>query len=214
MHDFDRLAPIYDKALSILLIPFGGRKRFRASLIRFFLHAARMPDEAKIADIGCGTGDFIPYMPDSFEIHCYDSSASMLQQAKSKFVRYGHKNFKIIQLPVEQITSSHQFYDAVIMSLFLHELQPDLLRKALRLAPAILKPGGYLFVADFTKPHNILSSILFSFIRLIEPPQAVENITNLLPKELKNLDLEFISSRHFLGGLIEALIFRKSPKQL
>lgn len=209
MHDFDRLAPYYDLVLSLLLLPFGGRQSFRRSAAQFFLQSVRLPENAVVADLGCGTGDFIQYLPESFEIHCYDSSASMLGRAQSKFTRQSSRKIRYFNKQVEEIDACSPCYDAVIMSLLLHELSPPLIATTLNRATSILKPGGYLFISDFTRPTGTISHYLFRLLRFIEPPQAIENIINVLPVELSRLELEFVSSRKFIAGMIDARIYRK-----
>ena len=57
---------------------------------------------------------------------------------------------------------------AVICSLLLHHLAPDVKRAALHEAYRVLRPGGQLHIADWRRPADPLAAAGFALLRLFD----------------------------------------------
>ena len=118
-----------------------------------FGHAAMLsllPADAVIADLGCGTGQFVADIaPFVGHVVGVDNSAAMLKTARRRtnsFTNVDLRAGELESLPIDAGTC-----DAAVMLLVLTYL-PDP-AAALREAARILKPGGRLVIVDLL-PHD------------------------------------------------------------
>ncbi len=140
----------------------------------------RVPRQAKIMDLGCGTGTLLRVLKQ----HGY-SQLSGLEPEKGLFA---HDNLGgIIKagdcLRVADKKSQHGRYDVVVMVGVLHHLKDfDEVKRCFKNVHKILKPGGHFYTLEPWK--NVVRSIAMKLIR----DTFVGNF--ILPKEIVLLKLE------------------------
>lgn len=176
-HDFDRLAPVYDKAIRILLFPLGGEKRLRLNLVKE-IEKLNLKRGARILEIGCGTGENLRLIdskyPAKYKLICVDISGKMLEQAKNKSF---HSPPRFLNVGSDSIPLSEDSIDVVITSFFLHELNPELRNKTFSQIRKLLKKKGSLIILDFSYPNNIPGKFLFKLLRIIESRESLNFVT-------------------------------------
>ncbi|XP_055692436.1 juvenile hormone acid O-methyltransferase-like [Lutzomyia longipalpis] len=118
--------------------------------------------EAKIADIGCGTGDlsykFIyPQLPKDFsQFVCMDISRDMLQQAKMRFAGKPKVSFEHLDLTAKVEEKNKERFDYVFSAYLLMWIADQ--RKAFENIYQLLTPGGGCFHVLVNK-HPFMSTI-------------------------------------------------------
>jgi ubiquinone/menaquinone biosynthesis C-methylase UbiE len=105
---------------------------------------ARLPDRARVLDLGCGSGAKTKRLAESFEVVGVDISEEQLGLARAEVpeARLVQADFAELDFPTESFDAVTAFYSIVHVPRAEH---PALLRKIL----AWLKPGG-LFVASLS----------------------------------------------------------------
>jgi ubiquinone/menaquinone biosynthesis C-methylase UbiE len=105
---------------------------------------ARLPDRARVLDLGCGSGAKTKRLAESFEVVGVDISEEQLRLARAEVpeARLVQADFAELDFPTESFDAVTAFYSIVHVPRAEH---PALLRKIL----AWLKPGG-LFVASLS----------------------------------------------------------------
>jgi SAM-dependent methyltransferase len=127
---------------------------FRGKLLRQVL--AGLPAEARIADVGAGTGTFaieLAAAAPAVEVIAIDGDREVLAIAAAKdgAAAVEWKRGLAGELPLPDGSC-----DRVAMSLLLHHLDPAGKRAALAEAHRVLRPGGSLHVADWGRPQDPL----------------------------------------------------------
>jgi SAM-dependent methyltransferase len=98
----------------------------------------------KVLDIGTGTGDFISVLKNLFttcEIAGVDPDRESLQKAKQNY-----PGIKFYESTGENLIFTDNTFDVVSISMALHHLKN--VKKALLEINRVLKPGGWLIVAE------------------------------------------------------------------
>jgi ubiquinone/menaquinone biosynthesis C-methylase UbiE len=109
---------------------------------------------AAVLDVGCGTGTLAievqRRLGSAGRVVGLDPSAEQIARARAKAAR---RNLPVeFQVGViEQIAFPEQTFDAALSTLMMHHLPASLKRQGLREIARVLKPGGRLVIADFTR---------------------------------------------------------------
>ncbi|MCX7831581.1 MAG: class I SAM-dependent methyltransferase [Actinobacteria bacterium] len=206
-HDFDNLADYYDAFLKIALFFAGGEKRLRRNIADFILRATDLGSKKIIvADVGCGTGSLIPFLPLNWDIYCIDKSKKMLDLAEKKNI--GRK-VTYIQKEVFSLENYFESFDLTISVLFLHEMDPERAWKALDKLINITKKSGFLVVIDFFGNFTTKWKIFSKILSLFEPKQNLRTMISVLPFIKKDSRIELIARRNFALGLLTGEIYIK-----
>jgi len=125
-------------------------------------------DGHQVLDIGCGTGALsIKAAQKGAKVKGIDVNSQMLEVAwqrinKSKFA----ENVELLEMGVAELGKEEtENYDAVMSGLCFSELSDNESRFTLKEVKRILKPGGFLLIADETKPENIGKRVFNWIIR-------------------------------------------------
>jgi len=127
----------------------GRELRYRAVSL-----AGLHPGEA-VFDVGCGTGtlaiDVQRRVGSAGRVVGIDPSAEQIARAKA-----ARRNMPIeFQIGViEQLAFPDQTFDVVLSTLMMHHLPASLKRQGLVEIARVLKPGGRLVIADFTRKQE------------------------------------------------------------
>jgi ubiquinone/menaquinone biosynthesis C-methylase UbiE len=144
------LTRFYDSIVAVTM----RERLFRGRLARQVL--ADLPAEARIADVGAGTGTFaigLAAAAPTAEVVAVDGDPEVLALAEAK-----EGAAAVAWKPglADAIPLADRSCDRVAMSLLLHHLDADGKRAALAEAQRVLRPGGRLHVADWGKPQDPL----------------------------------------------------------
>jgi ubiquinone/menaquinone biosynthesis C-methylase UbiE len=146
-------ARLYDLSTEL----FGGRVR---ALHRSVVELAAISPGDRVLDVGCGPGRLtltaaLAAGP-AGEILGIDPSPEMIALATRKAKRVGSSAaFRVAG--IEAIPAPDNHFDAVLASLMLHHLPPELQRRGLAEVLRVLKPEGRFVAADFraTPGHGV-----------------------------------------------------------
>lgn len=141
-------------------------RRFKRDLLA---QAAIKPGH-RVLDLGCGTGTLAILAKEAVpaaDVAGLDGDPRILEQARAKAeaaalaVRFDH-GFST-ELPYAAGS-----FDRVLSTLFFHHLTSDDKRRTLGEIARVLRPGGELHIADFTRPGDPLMALAFTVVRLFD----------------------------------------------
>lgn len=137
---------------------------------------ADLPDRGVVVDVGCGTGEqalvLAALAGDAGSVIAVDGDPAVLEIARSKAGapavdwRVGLAD----ALPVEAASA-----DAVVMTLLLHHLDATAKRAALAEAVRVLRPGGYLSVADWGTPRGVVPALGARALRALDGSAGLDD---------------------------------------
>ena len=114
------------------------------------LLSALLPDNARAADLGCGTGRLSQHLaPFSERLYCIDANREMIKACKRRLS--AAPNAQIQRGRLEKLPLETSSLDVAFSVLVLHYISAP--KQALEEAGRVLKPGGTLILMDL-QPHE------------------------------------------------------------
>ncbi|MDD4903264.1 MAG: class I SAM-dependent methyltransferase [Candidatus Bipolaricaulis sp.] len=148
-----------------------------------------------ILDIACATGAQCRRLAQAgIRVTGVDLSESMLAAAR----RRSTAGMEFIHASALDLPFRDASFGGVLLSLALHEHAEEERERMLREALRVLRPGGFLLVADFSRPAHTGLHIPWAVIRLIEATAGPEHRTGFRDFVQRG-SLEGFLSRHGLA---------------
>jgi ubiquinone/menaquinone biosynthesis C-methylase UbiE len=118
--------------------------------------ACLQPGET-VLDVGCGTGTLAlvvqQHVGATGRVVGIDPGARQIARARAKAARR-HVAIDFQIGAIEQLAFPDQTFDVVLSTLMMHHVPAGLKRQGLAEIARVLKPGGRLVIADFTRPER------------------------------------------------------------
>ena len=174
---FHRLTRLYDSVIAVVL----RERLFKARLVA---EAALAPG-LRVLDVGCGTGTLTLALkgacPEA-DVTGLDIDPDALRIAGEK-VRAANFAVSLSLGSATKLVFPNESFDRVFTSLLLHHLTTAQKGEALRETARVLKPGGYLLLADWGPPRGIIPRLGFQLVRLLDGlAVTADNAAGRLPK--------------------------------
>lgn len=156
---FDGIAPAYDRLNGLFTL--GIDNRWRRRLARMVARQA----PAEVLDLATGTGDMAlmlaRYIPGA-KITGADVSANMLAVAAAKTEKKGLSGrIGFVEAPAEKLPFGDGEFDAVTVVFGVRNF--DNMEAGLKEMSRVLRPGGMVYVLEFSPPHEGIFGRLFRF---------------------------------------------------
>lgn len=186
---FNWLTPFYDA--------FGDYTGFRKGLQKKALQTFKLKDGWKLLDVGSGTGPDLILLKSLYpkmKLAGIDADAKIVAIAEKKVKKLG-LDIKFTRAFAEDMPFADNSFDAVWSNLTLHHMPTESKKKALKEMYRVLKPKGYLFLIEFSKPgHPILDKLvvvqnLFSYTK--------DHFQGKLPLFIKQAGFEKIKEKKY-----------------
>jgi demethylmenaquinone methyltransferase/2-methoxy-6-polyprenyl-1,4-benzoquinol methylase/phosphoethanolamine N-methyltransferase len=138
---------------------FRFRGQGRQLRLRTLTLAHMQPGE-QVLDVGCGTGALALEVPHRVgtigRVVGIDPSSEQIARARAKAARRNGPQVPIeFQIGViEELPFPDQTFDVVLSALMMHHLPASLKRRGLAEIVRVLKPGGRVVIADFTRKQD------------------------------------------------------------
>lgn len=137
---------------------------------RALIEQARVPDNATVIDIGCGTGTLtigIKKKYPSARVIGLDADPQILSYAESKAekacVDVDFHRGSAMEMPFEAASA-----DRVVSSLFFHHLQPADKKRTFAEIQRVFVDGGELHISDWGAPSNLIMRALFVPVQILD----------------------------------------------
>jgi len=170
------LTAMYDPVVALTT----REQTFKTALVR----QAQLKAGDQVLDLGCGSGTLALMLLNAtpgVEVTGVDGDPAMLAQAQTKAAARGCK-LTLDEARAQQLPYADARFDVVTSSLFFHHLDRDSKRAALQETYRVLKPGGYLHIADWGRAANPLMRLAFHGIQLLDGYlTTADNVAGRLP---------------------------------
>lgn len=128
---------IYDALQNIM-----GAHQIRRELVENFVKPS---PNSRILDIGCGTAEILPYLPDNVGYWGFDISRPYIEAAKSRFGSLGHFHCGLLD---KTALNELPKFDVVLAIGVLHHLDDDVAANLFALAREALGEHGRMITID------------------------------------------------------------------
>lgn len=203
---FSRIARRYD--LANRLLSGGMDVTWRRRLVA----AVRATGPHGVLDLATGSGDVAfalgKGLPAGTQIVGMDFCRPMLDQAETKKEAAGAGRFRNVRFQLGDVLSlpaADESFDAVTISFGLRNLADR--DRGLREMRRVLRPGGHVFVLEFSQPHAWFRPLYFFYLRKILPRIAGLLTGDRSAYEYLNATIEQFPARDALADEIRAAGF-------
>lgn len=205
-------AKIYDHQVELLFkgTAHAMRRLFLKDMKRHF--GSRSNKKLNILEIAVGTGSSTEFLIKTFpnaKITGLDPSPTYLKVAQENLKKYPNINF--VQGLGEELPFKDETFDAVVSTYLFHELPREVREKVIKESLRVLKPGGYMGIADSIQQNDnpTLTWMIEEFPIDFHEPFYPNYINNSM-EELVSHNSEAALIRKRIGFLTKALSYKKN----
>jgi ubiquinone/menaquinone biosynthesis C-methylase UbiE len=191
---YDTFAPQYEAVMGPLERWFLAK--LRAST---FQH---LPPDARILEIGAGTGLNFIYYPDNAKGVATEPSKEMLRIASEKKRPRG---LRLLQSCAENLPFQTGSFDAAFATLVFCSVQSP--AQALAELRRVVRPGGTIVLLDHVRPGGLLGPI-FDLLNLITVPLFDDHFNRRTTDAARAAGLELLRVEKSLLGIINLIACR------
>lgn len=191
---YDEIAPHYDAVVRPLDRWFLGR--LRAATLRY------LPEDARILEIGAGTGRNFIYYPDNSLGVASEPSREMLRIAREKNRPTG---VGLVQSCAEALPFRNASFDAAFATLVFCSVSSP--AKAMNELRRVVKPGGTVLLLEHVRPKGMLGPV-FDLLNKITVPLFDDHFNRRTSDDAQAAGLELIKVETSLLGIINLITCR------
>ena len=191
---YDRLAAGYDRAMRPL-------ERWKLTSLRASTLDA-LPREARILEVGAGTGANFPFYPPGSSGAAIDPSTEMLKIARRKQSPAG---IHLIRSRAERLPFPDRSFDAAFATLVFCSVRSP--AEAFSELCRVVRPGGTVALLEHVRPGGLLG-YLFDAFNLLTVPLFDDHFNRRTADEARRAGLTPLRVEPHLLGILQLIICR------
>ena len=190
---------IYDTVTAVSSLSVGGVERLRA--LGFDALQTKLAVDAKVLDLCCGSGEAAaPWLDAGFQVTGLDVSPLALELAEKR-----HPEMQRVEGLAENPPLENGSFDAIQLSVALHEFPRPAREQVLQSCLRILKPGGWLVLVDLHPAGPWLQIPQQIFCTLFETDTATAMLEDDLTSQLAQLGFINVEQELLAGRALQRI---------
>jgi demethylmenaquinone methyltransferase/2-methoxy-6-polyprenyl-1,4-benzoquinol methylase len=190
---------IYDSVTAVSSLSVGGVAKLRGLGLESLRH--RLEPDAEILDLCCGSGEAAaPWINAGYAVTGLDVSPLALDLAEQR-----HPLLKRVEGLAEDPPLQDQSFNAIQLSVALHEFPRVEREQVLSSALRLLKPGGWLVVVDLHPADPLMRLPQQVFCALFETETATAMLEDDLPAQLSALGFLHVEQELLAGRALQRI---------
>ena len=190
---------IYDTVTAVSSLSVGGVERLRA--LGLDALQTKLEAESKVLDLCCGSGEAAaPWLDAGFQVTGLDVSPLALELAEKR-----HPGMQRVEGLAEDPPLENGSFDAIQLSVALHEFPRPAREQVLQSCLRILKPGGWLVLVDLHPAGPWLQIPQQIFCTLFETDTATAMLEDDLTSQLAQLGFINVEQELLAGRALQRI---------
>ena len=190
---------IYDSVTAVSSLSVGGVARLRGLGLEALSY--RLKPNAEILDLCCGSGEAAaPWIDAGYVVTGLDISPRALDLATQR-----HPLMQQVEGLAEEPPLKDQSFDAIQLSVALHEFPREEREQVLSSALRLLKPMGWLVVVDLHPADPLMRLPQQIFCALFETETATAMLEDDLPAQLSALGFLHVEQELMAGRALQRI---------
>ncbi|KZR62997.1 class I SAM-dependent methyltransferase [Prochlorococcus sp. MIT 1306] len=192
----------YDLVTTISALSVGGVNRLRS--LGLTALQDKLSKGAPVLDLCCGSGETAaPWIKAGFAVTGLDLSPKALALAAQRTPQ-----LQCIEGMAEKPPLNTNQFEAIQISLALHEFSSEERRQVLKACMRLLQPGGWLVLIDLHPAGPCLKLPQQLFCALFETETAITMLQADLPKQLREMGYSTIEQELLAGRALQRITAR------
>ena len=192
----------YDLVTTISALSVGGVNRLRS--LGLTALQDKISKGAPVLDLCCGSGETAaPWIEAGFAVTGLDFSPKALALAAQRTPQ-----LQCIEGMAEKPPLNTNQFEAIQISLALHEFSSEERRQVLKACMRLLQPGGWLVLIDLHPAGPCLKLPQQLFCALFETETAIKMLQADLPKQLREMGYSTIDQELLAGRALQRITAR------
>ena len=193
---------LYDLVTTISALSVGGVNRLRS--LGLTALQDKISKGAPVLDLCCGSGETAaPWIEAGFAVTGLDLSPKALALAAQRTPQ-----LQCIEGMAEKPPLNTNQFEAIQISLALHEFSSEERRQVLKACMRLLQPGGWLVLIDLHPAGPCLKLPQQLFCALFETETAITMLQADLPKQLREMGYSTIDQELLAGRALQRITAR------
>lgn len=190
---------IYDTVTAVSSLSVGGVTRLRSLGVEAL--QPHLPKGAAVLDLCCGSGEAAaPWLAQGFEVTGLDVSPLALSLAAQR-----HPDLTRVEGLAEDPPLADASFDAIQLSVALHEFSRPEREQVLQACLRLLRPGGWLVLVDLHPAGPWLRVPQQLFCALFETDTAAAMLEDDLPSQLRRLGFSQVKQELLAGRALQRI---------
>ena len=190
---------IYDTVTAVSSLSVGGVERLRGLGVDAL--RSRLQPGASVLDLCCGSGEAAaPWLAAGFQVTGLDVSPLALELAAQR-----HPALHRVEGLAEDPPLEDSSFDAIQLSVALHEFPRQERELVLRQCLRLLRPGGWLVLVDLHPAGPWLRLPQQLFCALFETNTALAMLEDDLPSQLQELGFRSVEQELLAGEALQRI---------
>ena len=190
---------LYDTVTAVSSLSVGGVERLRA--LGLAALETKLEAEAKVLDLCCGSGEAAaPWLDAGFRVTGLDVSPLALELAEKR-----HPGMQRVEGLAEDPPLENGSFDAIQLSVALHEFPRPAREQVLQSCLRILKPGGWLVLVALHPAGPWLQIPQQIFCTLFETDTATAMLEDDLTSQLAQLGFINVEQELLAGRALQRI---------
>lgn len=187
---YDRLAKNYDKAFAPFEKRFVARWREETT--------SRLPADARILEIGAGTGLNFKFYP-----RCREAVASEISLKMLEFAREKTDTIRLVQADAESLPFAANSFDAAFATLVFCSIpKPE---NAFRELRRVVKQGGKIVLLEHVRPNNLLG-VAFDVLNLLTVALIEDHFNRRTAQIAADSGLKVLEVKRKAFGIVNLIV--------
>jgi len=169
----------------------------------------------RVLDLGCGTGTLTLLLKSrslQAEVVGIDADPEILAMARAKRVTSG-LDIEFQQALSFALPFHDNSFDCVVSSLMFHHLTRENKLRSLRESLRVLRPGGWLHIADFGAPQNTALRSAFFLVQIFDGFESTrDNVAGLLPGFVRDAGFSELGETAYFATLFGTIRLLQAQK--
>ena len=193
---YDKFAKGYDKALA----PFEKRflSRWRKETLSF------LPENARLLEIGAGTGANFEFYPRSKHAVASEISVKMIELAAQKT-----NEIRLVQANAETLPFAANSFDAAFATLVFCSIPSP--EKAFAELKRVVKPDGKIILLEHVRPKGF-PGYAFDFLNIFTVALVEDHFNRQTAKLAANAGLKILEVKQKALGIVNLIICENDKK--
>ena len=190
---------IYDTVTAVSSLSVGGVTRLRSLGVEAL--QPHLPKGAAVLDLCCGSGEAAaPWLAQGFEVTGLDVSPLALSLAAQR-----HPDLTRVEGLAEDPPLADASFDAIQLSVALHEFSRPEREQVLQACLRLLRPGGWLVLVDLHPAGPWLRVPQQLFCALFETDTAAAMLEDDLPSQLRRFGFSQVKQELLAGRALQRI---------